>query len=264
MRDKTEPKNSSLRRDRILEALEKSGFVKVSDLCSNLNTSAVTIRKDLEYLESQGHLIRVHGGAKLISLPSAIKRTTTKELEKKAIAKAAASMVKDGDFIIINVGTTCYYVCEALKGKKNLTVVTNSVAIVNIFMNTPSITVILLGGILNRDMEITVGEDVIEQLGKYTADKLFLGMDGVDAEMGATTYNHVEDTLMRQMMLRSKKRILVVDDSKIGKVTFARVANLSDIDTIITNYNEDNIEEIEKISALGPKIIYADPIVLAT
>ena len=264
MRDKTEPKNSSLRRDRILEALEKSGFVKVSDLCSNLNTSAVTIRKDLEYLESQGYLIRVHGGAKLISLPSAIKRTTTKELEKKAIAKAAASMVKDGDFIIINVGTTCYYVCEALKGKKNLTVVTNSVAIVNIFMNTPSITVILLGGILNRDMEITVGEDVIEQLGKYTADKLFLGMDGVDAEMGATTYNHVEDTLMRQMMLRSKKRILVVDDSKIGKVTFARVANLSDIDTIITNYNEDNIEEIEKISALGPKIIYADPIVPAT
>ena len=157
----------------------------------------------------------------------------------------------------LNVGTTCLYVCEALKSKRNITVVTNSISILNSLLNTPSITVIFLGGIVNSDMQITTGDDVVDQLAKYTADKLFLGMDGVDAEMGATTYNHIEDAIIRQMIQHAKEKILVVDDSKIGKVTFARVAHLSDFDAIITNQNEEKAQEMEKIAAMGVRVIYA-------
>ena len=180
-----------------------------------------------------------------------------KQEAKRQIAAAAADLVKDGDFIFINVGTTCLYVCEALKSKRNITVVTNSIPILNSLLNTPSITVIFLGGIVNSDMQITTGDDVVDQLAKYTADKLFLGMDGVDAEMGATTYNHIEDAIIRQMIQHAKEKILVVDDSKIGKVTFARVAHLSDFDAIITNQNEEKAQEMEKIAAMGVRVIYA-------
>ncbi|MCC8180945.1 MAG: hypothetical protein LIP23_08565, partial [Planctomycetes bacterium] len=166
-----------------------------------------------------------------------------------------AKLGNEGYVVVINGGTTCAYVCEELKAKKRLTVVTNALQIVNSLSSAPWITTIFLGGRLNTDMQITVGEEVNEQLKKYVADKLFLGMDGVDVAMGATTYNHVEDFIMRQMMLQAKEKILVVDDSKIGKVTFARIAALTDFDAIVTNYTEENAEQLEKIEALGVRLI---------
>lgn len=257
LRAKNGANQLTIRRSRILEAIDKSGFAKVCDLSADLNASEVTIRKDLEFLESQGLLTRVHGGAKKKQHSFFDYYAQDKQEAKQQIAAAAAALVKDGDFIFINVGTTCMYVCEALKAKQNITVVTNSTAILNTLFNSPNITVIFLGGIVNNDMQITTGDDVVDQLAKYTADKLFLGMDGVDAEMGATTYNHIEDAIIKQMIQHAKEKILVVDDSKIGKVTFARVAHLSDFDAIITNYNESKQSEMEKIEALGVHIIYA-------
>lgn len=250
-----EGKRLTLRRNAILEALNRSDFVKVSELSNSLKTSEVTIRKDLEYLESEGLLIKIHGGAKKCENTSSEVRLHHKQNEKKMIAKAAASLAKEGDFIFINVGSTCYYVCEALKSINNLTIVTNSVSILNSLITAPSVTTFFLGGKVHTDMQITVGDDVLEQLDKYTADKLFLGMDGIDLKMGATTYNHVEDAIMRKMMQRAKEKILVVDDSKFGRVTFAKIANLTDFDTIVTNYTEQNAEIIEQIRALDIKVI---------
>ena len=80
-------------------------------------------------------------------------------------------------------------------------------------------------------------------------------MDGIDLKMGATTYNHVEDAIMRKMMQRAKEKILVVDDSKFGRVTFAKIANLTDFDAIVTNYNKRNEEMIEQIRALNINVI---------
>jgi DeoR/GlpR family transcriptional regulator of sugar metabolism len=99
-------------------------------------------------------------------------------------------------------------VCEELKKKKRLTIVTNAVQILNSLASCSWITTIFLGGRLNTDMQITIGDDVNEQLTKYIADKLFLGMDGIDINIGATTYNHVKDSIMRQMMTRAKEKIL--------------------------------------------------------
>ncbi len=256
----TGDKNQIARRSTILEILNNSGSIRVLDLSKSLDVSTVTIRKDLEDLEAAGVLTRMHGGAKKVAGGEAggvdyESRRLVKQDEKRRIAGAAAALVNEGDFVVINVGTTCSYVCEELKAKKRLTVVTNALQIVNSLTSAPWITTIFLGGRLNIDMQITVGEEVNEQLKKYVADKLFMGMDGVDALMGATTYNHVEDYIMRQMMLQAKEKILVVDDSKIGKVTFARIAALTDFDAIITNYTDANAEHLEKIRALGVKLI---------
>ena len=251
----TSSKKQTSRRAAILDTLDKSGFVRVNELSESLHISAVTIRKDLEKLEMEGLLIRTHGGAKKVEAVQYENRRQEKQEEKMRIAAAAADLVQDGDFVFINVGTTCFYVCEALKEKKNLTVVTNSIHILNTLLSTPSITTFFLGGKVHPGMQITTGDDVTEQLSKYVADKLFLGMDGVDLAMGATTYNHAEDSIMRQMMQQAKEKILVVDDSKIGRVTFAKIADLTDFDTIITNYTEQNAEALEKMRSQGIHVL---------
>jgi DeoR/GlpR family transcriptional regulator of sugar metabolism len=251
----SEEKRSTLRRNAILEALDLANSIKVSTLSNDLHVSEVTIRKDLEYLEAEGLLVKIHGGARKCENTSSEIRLHHKQAEKKQIAEAAAALVKEGDFIFLSVGSTCSYVCEALKSIQNLTIVTNSVSIMNSLLLSPSITTFFLGGKVHTEMQITVGDDVLEQLDKYTADKLFLGMDGIDLKMGATTYNHVEDAIMRKMMQRAKEKILVVDDSKFGRVTFAKIANLTDFDTIVTNYNKRNEEMIEQIRALNINVI---------
>lgn len=251
----SEEKRSTLRRNAILEALDLANSIKVSTLSNDLHVSEVTIRKDLEYLEAEGLLVKIHGGARKCENTSSEIRLHHKQAEKKQIAEAAAALVKEGDFIFLSVGSTCSYVCEALKAIQNLTIVTNSVSIMNSLLLSPSITTFFLGGKVHTEMQITVGDDVLEQLDKYTADKLFLGMDGIDLKMGATTYNHVEDAIMRKMMQRAKEKILVVDDSKFGRVTFAKIANLTDFDTIVTNYNKSNEEMIEQIRALNINVI---------
>lgn len=255
-------KNQVQRRTSILDILNHTGFVRVLDLSKSLNVSTVTIRKDLEELEKAGFLARMHGGAKKavddeqngIDYES---RMLVRKEEKIRIAKAAAGLVSEGSSAIMNVGSTCAYVSEELKAKKRLTIVTNALQILNNLCTCPWITTIFLGGRFNTDMQITVGDDVGDQLKKYVVDKLFMGMDGVDPSMGATTFNPVEDHLMRQMIAQAKEKILVVDGSKIGKVTFTRIAPLTDFDTVITNCTESNAETLRQIEALGLKVVRA-------
>lgn len=262
-------RNFYARKEYIMNCLDQAEHIKVNEISAALNISPVTIRKDLERLEAEGLLRRTHGGAQRIaSLPQSVPDPAPQMissgipeeehyLEKQAIAAAAANLVSDGDYVFISSGTTCLHVCEALKTKKNLTVVTNSLEILNSLMQTPSVTTFFLGGKVHTEMQITVGEDVIEQMNKYTADKLFLGMDGVDVAAGATTCNHVEESIMRQMLQQSKQKILVADHSKIGKVAFARIAPLTAFDTIVTNQTPDNGSALEGMRALGVQVICA-------
>jgi DeoR/GlpR family transcriptional regulator of sugar metabolism len=104
-------------------------------------------------------------------------------------------------------------------------------------------------------MELTCGDDTLEQLSKYWADKLIIGMDGIDLVAGATTYNHAEDTVIARMMERSNTKILIVDDSKFGKVTFAHIAPLSAFDIIVTNYSQHNEQFYREAERMGLRVI---------
>ena len=247
------------RRTAIMDALDRDGEVRVNDLSDRLHTSVITIRKDLDELEKEGLLERVHGGAiknfRIQKNMAYTERLNTKKAEKIKIALATAKLINDNDSVIINVGTTSLYVAQQFQYKRGLIAITNSLQIFNEIAYYKNVTSFFLGGRFHHEMEFTYGDDTLEQLNKYNADKLIIGMDGIDLEEGVTTNNHAEDSIMLRMMERSNEKILIVDDSKIGKVTFAHIAPLSAFDVIVTNYSPDHTQFYSDAERIGLHVI---------
>lgn len=252
-------KNKIDRHQTILRLLETQSALSVTELSKTLGISSVTIRKDLDELGTAGALTRVHGGAVKADPAQPVSGFNTRmELQKSAklrIAAAAAALVEDGESILMNAGSTGSYVCEALKQKKSLIVITNALHIFNSLSTCPNITVFFLGGRYDAETGTTLGDDVLEQLCKYKADKLIMGMDGVDPVAGCTSFNHVEDSIMKQMIAQAKEKILVVDDTKLGKVAFAHVSSVSDFDVIVTNENPNKARLYEELRRTGVRLV---------
>lgn len=253
-------KNQVVRRKEMLSMLQDREEIRVLDMSELFHVSPLTIRKDLEMLESRGLVKRIHGGAQKISLAqqrnSIEDRRQYRREEKIQVARTAAKLVGDGDSILLNVGSTSAYLCDELKKKTNIIIITNAFHLFRELINCKDIVTFFLGGRVDHDMQITVGRDVIEQMSKYKVDKLFLGMDGVDVEAGATSYNHAEDEIMQQMITQAKHKYIIVDDHKIGKVAFAHIADLIAFDGIITNYVPRLEQQYEAIRKLGVKLIF--------
>lgn len=250
-------RSTNKRRNDIVNMLDKADEVRISELSEQFGVSVVTIRKDLTFLEQQGLLRRTHGGAINVRTDTLdiFDRRLVKRAEKIRIAQAAANLVNDGDSIIINAGSTCHYVANELKHKERLFVITNSLSVAESMLPCRTITTFLLGGRLDHDLHTTTGDNVSRQLANYSADKLFMGMDGIDPVAGATSYNHTEDYIMHQMISSAKYPILVADDSKIGKASFVKIADLNDFYAIITNQTEENALILDEIEKMGVKVL---------
>ena len=151
---------------------------------------------------------------------------------------------------MMNSGTTTLFVAQELKQIKNLTIVTNSLAISQELGHLNNLQIILLGGNYNPQYQFTYGDDTINQLKRYKADKLILSADGVCAEEGITTYHHLEAEVNRQMLDRVNKTIVVTDYSKIGRTSFAYINSIDHADVLITNQNA-NSEELGLIREKG-------------
>ena len=246
------------RRRKILELLEKNGKVKVSELSRLFGISDVTIRLDLTDLEKSGLLERIHGGA--VSTNKAYynmnfsERISRFEKEKREIAQAAAEKIQDNDTIIMNSGTTTYFIAQELKKKKALTVVTNSISIAQELAHLPNFNIILLGGSYNYQYQFTFGDDTIRQLQNYKTDKLILCVDGVSSAFGLTTQHYQEAEVNRIMLQRVNQIIVVADFSKIGRENFATIAPLEAVDTLITNRSASR-EELDSIASMGIDIV---------
>ncbi|MGI2293693.1 DeoR/GlpR family DNA-binding transcription regulator [Paenibacillus sp. GXUN7292] len=239
--------NIEERRKKILELLHQEGKVKVVELSKLFAISEVTIRGDLDALEKEGLLERVHGGAtsqyRTYYNMNFHDRMETNEEEKRRVAVEAASMINDGDTIILGSGTTPLYVVRELKDKKNIIIITNSLSVAQEAGHNKNIKfILLLGGNFNTEYQFTSGDDAISQLGIYKADKLILSSDGVSAEYGVTTYHHLEAELNRQMIARVSKTIVVADYTKIGRASFAHIIGTDKVDCLITNQNANKDE----------------------
>lgn len=212
-----------IRRGKILEKLKREGTVSVSQLAEELGATPVTIRSDLDALESEGYLLRVQGGA-VQSQRSAASGLSgqVRSQEKLAIAQAVAAQVRDGDTIFMNSGTTMQAVAEALCVRKNLNIVTNSLAVAAELGSVPSFRVILLGGEINARYSFTYGSDAQEQLSHYQADWAIMSLDGIDPGAGLTTYHAEEATINRMMIQRSKQLLVAADHKKVGRTGFFR------------------------------------------
>jgi len=245
------------RREKILEILGKKGRVKVNELSRAFNISEVTIRLDLTELENRGLIERIHGGAmsthKAYYNMSLKEREKTNQEEKQKIAAMAASMIQDGDTVILNSGTTTLYTVRQLKNRKNVTLLTNSAAIAQEAGNGNNMNVILLGGNFNNNYSFSYGDDTLNQLMKYKADKLILSADGVSCESGITTYHFQEAEIDKRMIERANKTIVAADYSKIGRESFSFVSHISAVDCIITNANA-NEEEVNDIRSGGIEV----------
>jgi len=154
---------------------------------------------------------------------------------------------------MMNAGTTLTYVLRALRGKKNISIVTNSVQNATEAALYPAFNVILLGGELDSKYQFTYGQDAIHQLENYHATKCMLSVDGITAESGLTLYYSNEAELARKMIECSDMAIVVADSSKIGKNVFARITDVTKTDLLVTN-KSDNLAELTKLRKLGVKI----------
>lgn len=215
-----------IRRGRILEKLKKDGTVSVSQLASELGATPVTIRSDLDALEAEGYLTRVQGGAvrnqKAPVLPQLTGRERENAEEKRIIAHCVAALVRDGDTLFLNSGTTMQFVAKTLRVRKNLNIVTNSLNVAAELGNLPGFRVILLGGEINAHYSFTYGSDAQEQLSHYQADWAIMSLDGIDVGAGLTTYHAEEATINRMMISRSKQLVVAADHTKVGRAGFFR------------------------------------------
>jgi len=228
------------RRRAILELINREGRVLVNELVTTFNTSQVTIRKDLEILHADGLLHRTHGGA-LPSREGALADPTLREKEKLhrkeklRIAEAAASMVSEGQVVILDSGTTTTAIARALRSFHNLTVVTNAVNIVSELSGT-DVEVIVTGGALRKNSFSLVGPIAEETLRRLSADILFLGVDGFDVSYGLSTPNLLEAKVNRIMVEVSKTTVAVCDSSKFGRRSLALIAPPIGMQHVITDH----------------------------
>ncbi len=254
MAEELEALSTSERRREILDILDKEGKARVSNLAKRFSISEVTIRNDLTEMEKEGLLERVHGGAistyKTYYRKNIVERLQTNLEEKLRIAAGVVELIDSGDTLLLNSGTTTMYVVQKLKSIKGLTILTNSIEIANeAGMNGNNMQVLLLGGNINRQFRFTYGDDTIQQLRKYKADKLILSADGVSAAEGITTHYHLEAEVARVMIERVKKTIVVADYTKIGRADFTCIAAADRIDCLVTNNNasKDEVSALEEI-----------------
>ncbi len=232
------------RRRRILELLDKQERATVEELVARFRVSAVTIRGDLDVLAEAGTLVRSHGGAlKRLDqqdVPLAVKETLHHG-EKVRIGHAAAQLIRQDETIILDSGTTTAEIARQLKflKLKSLTVITNALNIAMELANLQHIRVIMIGGILRQMSYSTVGPPAEQLLRGLYADRLFLGVDGLDPDIGLTTPDVLEAQLNALMIKVSREVTAVADSSKFFRRTLSSIAGLHEIHRIIT---DDNVE----------------------
>ena len=221
----------------ILELLIQHNSILVTDLATHLNVSSVTIRKDLTDLEREKKLYRNHGKAILIDPYIDNRNVSEKEKlyveEKRLIGMKAASLITPKDSILIASGTTMHALARSIVPADELTVITASMEVSNILASEKNIYIIQLGGILRHSSLSVVGKYAENILADFSCSKLFIGVDGID--FGITTTNMMEASLNRVMMQTAQKTIVLADSSKFGRRGFSKIADMEDVDHIITD-----------------------------
>ncbi|MBW3698214.1 DeoR family transcriptional regulator [Vibrio sp. T187] len=232
-------KQTSKRRENILSQLKENGSVSVIELSQEFDVSTVTIRNDLAYLEKKGLLMRSHGGA--ISVQDIVPETTIEVKTslntglKASIAQVAADMVKDGDNIILDSGTTTEKIAQLLGKKKGVVAMTNGLNIAQSLSQYSDVEVMITGGSLRRKSQSFYGTQAEDNLRSFNFSKLFLGVDGFHIDSGITTHNENEARLNRMMCEVANEVIVVTDSSKFGKLSLHKIIPSEKINTLITD-----------------------------
>src|ERR1700735_2872861 len=246
------------RRTQILQILHAHGRVKVDELKQRFGTSAVTIRNDLNELSLKGLVQRSHGGAvrpNTILRESPVReRLRTHSEEKRRIGAMAATLINDGETIILDPGTTTLEIARQIKKKPGLQVITNGVNIAAELLDARDVQVFIVGGTVRGESASISGHFAEQMFEQFSADKLFLSGAGCDLNFGVSGAN-LEETMVNRAMIRiAREIILVADSSKFSKRSMSRIALFSQIDTVISDTSlEEEVQE--KLRAIGCNLI---------
>lgn len=233
------PMFAAERRQRILEVMRTNGAASLRDLAQAVRSSEVTVRRDLRMLEADGLLNRHHGGA---TLPGALSREATyaqkaqvAAAEKAAIAELAASLVEDGDAIVIGAGTTTQAFAQQLTRHAELAVVTNSLLVAQALGNAPRIEVVLTGGTLRGAIHALVGSAAERSLAGLRVRRAFISGNGLTAERGLSTPNMQVASVDRALAAAAEEIVVLADHTKIGVDTMVQTVPTDEIDHLVTD-----------------------------
>ena len=243
------------RRQSLLDILRKQPGLRVPELALTLDVSEGTVRNDLNALEEQGVLMRVHGGAVLNQQDqfqniSFVRRYQQNAAAKLAIAREAAVLVNDGDSILMDASTTAYYFAKALSERKRLRVMTNGFEVARELAQNATNTVVLLGGVVNNESSSVTGllsEHIIEEL---HIQKTFLSCSGFSLERGMTEVHLAEAQLKRKVIESSQELFALVDSTKFGKEDLTSFAHPGKIKCLFTD-NHLSSEWAERLREAG-------------
>lgn len=249
------------RQQKIAEILRQRGTLRVVDLADQFSVSRETIRRDLAELEAQGLGRKVHGGVVLdhprSAEPSYSDRAVSEVAAKRAIGRAAAAMIQDGESVLLDLGTTTLEVARHLKGRRNITVLTNSLPAAMALVEEPGVTVFLTGGQLRPGDLSLSGSRAKDALNDFYVDRAVVGAGGLGVETGLTDY-HVEEAAVRRLMIQRAHQVMVVaDHTKFGVTAFASVCRADEIDHIVTDAAVD-AHYVEALESAGVSVVVVD------
>ncbi|GAA0914336.1 DeoR/GlpR family DNA-binding transcription regulator [Nonomuraea longicatena] len=229
------------RQQAILDRVRAEGGVRVADLVRELGVSDMTIRRDLEVLADRGMLAKVHGGATALGPgsteePGFVAKSARQQQEKEAIARRAARLVRPGTAVALSAGTTTWALAHHLVAVAELTVITNSIPVAEVFHRTPRAdrTVVLTGGV-RTPSDALVGPVAVAAIRRLHVDTLFLGVHGMSTRAGFTTPNLLESETDRELVTAAGRLVVLADHTKWNTVGISTIADLSEADLVVSD-----------------------------
>ncbi len=251
---------SKARHQRIVNLLETNTHVSVSELSERLGVSQATVRRDLDRLQEEGQLQRIHGGAILVEHaapePPVMQRTEENAEEKRRIGEAAADLVHEGDTVFIGSGTTTLEVARCLAGREDITVITNALTVINALAQEEGITLLSTGGLLRPSELSFIGHIAELALQELRPQKVIMGIRAINLTDGLTN-DYVPEVSTDRVIIRSAPEvILVADHSKFDRISTAFVASVTTIDKIVTD-SGTSPETLRELGQKGAEVIVA-------
>lgn len=244
------------RKQIILKLLDEKGDVDVKELAQVLETSEITVRRDLGLMAADGLLYRTHGGAMRLSLVnqpiSFVQKSAVNADKKDHICRIAAAQIQDGDVIFMDCGSTVFRMCSFIRDKR-IKVITNSLPVVHELLNS-TVSINLIGGEVDAERQAVHGSMSTEHIRRYQADKAFLGVGGISLDKGLSAVSEKEAEMTLSMAANAQVTYLLCDSSKLGKDKYLTFAPLELVNVLITD--EQSSEIIQAFTNAGLKVLH--------
>lgn len=250
--------SSTERLERIVDFVESRKSITVAEVASEFSIGMTTARRDLDTLADQGKIQRVHGGAMALPKappePPALHRTQEQAAEKQQIGRLAAALIQDGDTVFLGAGTTVMEVARELVNRRDLTVITNSLLVINTLAEAPGINLVVLGGFFRSSEKSFLGHITEQALTEFRVAKVVMGVRAIDVEQGLTEEFPPEAATNRVVLKIGQQVIIVADHTKFGRVAGAFIAPVTAMHIMVTDCNTPQAY-IQALEAQGVRVI---------